>query len=232
MRRVGSGTRRARALLIGGLGVLGVLAIAQLILPRIAASRISSRLGRYGPVESVRVSAWPAIELLWGEAGSVRVRTGALRISTEQADSLLGEAGGTQDVDLTAEAVQVAGLTLQRVSFRKRGKQLSAEAHMSQQDVRQALPPGVSVQLIESRDGSVVVRAQGGLFGLGASIDVQALASEGRLIARPTGALLGGLQLTLFSDPRVYIEGVQAVAEQSGSGAPSGYALGMSARLR
>ena len=43
-----------------------VLVLAQLLLPGIAASRISSRVGKYGTVESVSVSAWPAIELLWG----------------------------------------------------------------------------------------------------------------------------------------------------------------------
>ena len=37
----------------------------------IAASRISSRVGRYGKVQSVSVSAWPAVELLWGHADSV-----------------------------------------------------------------------------------------------------------------------------------------------------------------
>ena len=63
------------AALIGGLLVL-VLVLAQLILPRIAADRISSRIGRYGQVEHVSVSAWPALKLLWGDAGSVDVSAG------------------------------------------------------------------------------------------------------------------------------------------------------------
>ena len=41
-------------------GAVLVLALAQVLLPRIAASRISSRVGRYGSVESVSVRAWPA----------------------------------------------------------------------------------------------------------------------------------------------------------------------------
>ena len=56
-----------------------LLVLAQLLLPRIAASRISSRVGRYGTVQSVSVSAWPAVELLWGHADSVRVKAGASR---------------------------------------------------------------------------------------------------------------------------------------------------------
>ena len=56
-----------------------VLALAQVLLPRIAASRISSRVGRYGKVQSVSVSAWPAVELLWGSVDSVRVAAGEPR---------------------------------------------------------------------------------------------------------------------------------------------------------
>ena len=44
-----------------------VLVLAQLFLPRIAASRIASRVGRYGTVQSVSVKAWPAVKLLWGK---------------------------------------------------------------------------------------------------------------------------------------------------------------------
>ena len=57
------------------------LALAQLLLPGIAASRISSRVGRYGEVQSVSVSAWPAVKLLWGSADSVTVRARSLRVS-------------------------------------------------------------------------------------------------------------------------------------------------------
>ncbi len=53
--------------LVGSLVLLFVL--AQVLLPRIAASRISSRVGRYGKVRSVSVSAWPALELLWEQRG-------------------------------------------------------------------------------------------------------------------------------------------------------------------
>ena len=71
------------------------LALAQVFLPRIAASRISSRLRRYGTVQSVSVKAWPAVELLWGSADSVRVRARSLTVSPAQTAKLLvGSAGG------------------------------------------------------------------------------------------------------------------------------------------
>ena len=81
MRRGGGGPRRLRIALLAAAGVLLLLGLAQLLLPRIASSTISSRVGRYGKVESVSVSAWPAVELLWGSADSVRVKARRLSLS-------------------------------------------------------------------------------------------------------------------------------------------------------
>ncbi|MFZ0377875.1 MAG: hypothetical protein WAL38_08625, partial [Solirubrobacteraceae bacterium] len=63
------------ALGVAGL-VLLVLVVAQLVLPGIAADRLRDQLARSGTVISVKVSAFPAIELLWGDADSVVVRLG------------------------------------------------------------------------------------------------------------------------------------------------------------
>ena len=68
-----------------------VLALAQLLLPRIAASRICSRVGRYGQFDSVSVSAWPAVELLWGSADSVQVQAGSLALNPAQAPGCCGK---------------------------------------------------------------------------------------------------------------------------------------------
>ena len=140
-----------------------VLVLAQLFLPGIAASRISSRVGKYGNVERVSVSAWPAIKLLWGRADSVTVRAGRLTISPEQTAKLLWEARGVATMRVTAPTVQEGRLRLRDVSLRKRGTLLTAEAQMTQADVRAALPPGLSVRLLASGGGSVTVKASGGL---------------------------------------------------------------------
>ncbi len=221
--------RRGKAILyIVGAAVVA-LALSQLLLPRIAAARIRSRLGRYGAVESVSVSAWPAIKLLWGSVDSVRVRAGALALSTGGAESLLWEARDSADVSLSARSVRIAGLQLTDVSLAKHGSELSAHALASAGDVSSALPAGVQVQLLRSGDGEVEVRASGSLFGLGASLDAVAVASEGSLVVKPVGLLLGAFQLTLFSDPHVYVEGVGAAVDRSD---PLGYRLSMSALLR
>ena len=63
-----SSRRAARAALGVAGGVVVVLGLAQLLLPGLAAQRVRSEIGRYGVVHSVSVSAFPAIELLWGDA--------------------------------------------------------------------------------------------------------------------------------------------------------------------
>jgi hypothetical protein len=227
MRRGGGRLRNTLLVVLGG--ALLALALAQLLLPGIVAHRITSRLGRYGSVESVQVRAWPAVELLWGSADSVEVRAGSLTMSTAQAASFLWEARGTHSVGLSATSVRVGRLRLSDVRLRKLGAALGAEALTSEADVAAALPPGVALALLGSADGRVRVRASGALFGVGASVEAVASASEGRLIAHPLDPLLEGFQLTLFSDPHVHIEGVGAGVMP---GRPATYRLTVAASLR
>lgn len=216
-------------LLLSAVGAIGLLLVlAQIFLPRLAASRVSSRVGRYGEVESVSVSAWPAVKLLWGSVDSVRVKAKSLALSPAQAAKLLWEARGTASMDVTAERVQVGPLRVTDAKLSKRGNALSAQAMTSEADVKAALPAGLGVRLVRSGGGEVEVQATGGLFGVSATVNAVAGASDGKLVAHPLGLLVEGLQLTLFSDPHVYVEGVGA----SVSGEqPLTYRLSMSARL-
>jgi hypothetical protein len=243
MRRGGGGSRAVR-IVAWSLGVLVVLlVVAQLVGPRIAASTISSRIGKYGKVDSVHVSAWPAVELLWRHADSVTVHATRLRVTPAQTGKLLQEAAGTDRVEVHADSVREGPLALSDVSFHKRGSRMSAQARVSTADVAAALPPGFGVQLLGSGGGKVEVRASGGLFGVGASVDAVAEASGGKLVVHPRGLLIEGFKLTLFSDPHVYVTGVSAApaggsasggegSAGSASGVPAGYRLGMEATLR
>jgi hypothetical protein len=216
-------------------GVAGAIALgvglAQVFLPRIAANRISSRLTRYGTVQSVSVEAWPAIELLWGEADSVKARMTRLKVSPTQTASLLREGRGANVLQVSASMAQEGPLRLADVRLHKRGDALTAEAWTSKADVTAALPEGFDVQLLRSEGGKVEVSASGGLFGVGASVGAVAYASEGRLLAHPQGLLLERLQITLFADPHIYVEGVGA-SETAGPGGEPGYRLTISARAR
>src|SRR6202035_1643319 len=124
----------------------------------------------------------------------------------------LREARDVSEMDLTASRAQEGPLQLSDVSFRKRGDSLSAGALTTEAAVKAALPEGFGVQLLGSEGGSVRVRASGGLFGVGASVDAVAGASEGKLVVHPVGFLLEGLRMTLFADRHVYVRGVGASA--------------------
>jgi len=228
MRRDG-GSRAIRIAAIAAAVVLALLVLAQLVLPHIAASRISSRVGRYGHVEHVSVSAWPAVKLLWGDADSVDVRAGSLALSPSQAAALLWEGRGADHIDVSAEAVRVGSLALTSAVLRKRGAQLSAHARASRAAVRAALGPGVGVGLLGSEGGRVRVAASGNLFGVGATVAAVAEGEQGKLVVHPTAPLLDAFRLTLFSDRHVHVVGV--AASEDGA-TPPGYVLGMTALLR
>jgi hypothetical protein len=224
------GGRRVIAVVAIVVGVLVVAALlAQLILPRLAADRISSRIGRYGKVEDVTVSAWPAVKLLWGDADSVHIRAGRLDLSPAQASALLWESRGVSSMDVSAEAVKLGPLALEGVSLSKRGEELAGAGSTTAAQAAAALPPGVSATLLASHQGTVEVRVAGGLFGIAASVTARAEAREGRLVVHPVGFLIEGLQLTLLDDPHVRAESIAAAvtADQ-----PLTYRLSMQALLR
>jgi hypothetical protein len=160
---------------------------------------------------------------------SVRVRARSLTLSPAQAAKLVWEGRSTARIDMTAQSVRVGSLRLSDASMSKRGDRLSAQASVSEAAVGAALPAGLGLRLLRSEGGEVEVQASGGLFGVNATVDAVAQASNGKLVAHPLGFLVEGLRLTLFSDPHVYVEGVGASAEQ---GPPRGYRLTMSAQQR
>jgi len=215
-----------RVALIAAGALVALLALAQLVLPRIAASQISSRVGRYGHVEHVSVSAWPAVKLLWKHADAVKVTAADLSLSPAQAAALLWEGRDTSRLDIEAASVHVGSLALSDATLRKRGAQLEAHATTTQAAAQAALGAGVSVRLIGSSGGRVRVRVGGSLFGVGASVPAVAEAVDGRLLAHPEGFLIEGFKLTVFADPHVHVEGVEAQAA-----GPASYRLGMRALL-
>jgi len=216
------------AALLAGAAIL-LLVLAQLFLPAIAANHIRSRIDAYGTVKTVHVSAWPAVKLLWGEADSVKVQAGTLALSTGEAAARAWEGRSVSRLDFHASSVLLGGLQLTEATMTKRGRTLEAHALATRAATQAALPPGVRVELLHSSGGKVEVRAGGGLFGVEASVDAVAEAGHGRLIAHPLGLLLEGFQLTLFSDPHVYVEGIGASATDALLPA---YRLSMRASLR
>ena len=230
--RAGRGGKAARI----ALGVVGavvvLLVLAQLFLPRIAANRVRSRVEKYGTVKSVAVKAWPAVELLWGDAESVHVQARSLELSKAQVAKLLGEAHGVRSILASAESVKVGPLQLYDASLQKHGDALTGTAWASRADVMKALGEGFEVQLRSSGAGRVQISVAGGLFGVKAGVEAVVEAQAGDVVVHPLGFLLEGLKLTLFAEPGVYVEGVGASVAAGPPGQGAGYRLSFRASLR
>jgi hypothetical protein len=231
--------QRRRAGFIASCVVVALVALvvlAQLLLPSLAAQRVRERVARYGTVRSVSVSAFPALELLWGKAATVNVSAGALSAPADRIASLLWEAHGVSTMTLTASGATLTsvpslprGLTVSALRVEKRGAAISASATLSQAQLDQALPSGFRIEPLASGGGEVEARASGGLFGVQASITVLVRPLEGRLVAEPRGFPFAGIaSVTLFSDPHLKIDsvGLRVLRAQ-----PLTYGLSLSATL-
>ena len=222
----------ARIAIGAGVAIVVLLVLAQLLAPGIAARVVRGKVEQYGSVKSVQVKAWPAVKLAWRHADEVRVSAGRLKFEPEQAVALLKEAKGTDRVRASVESVEVGGLRLTDAKLEKHGSELRAEAVIGEEDIKRALPEGFEGARVKIKGGKVEVRANGWVFGVGASVNAVAQAEEGKLVARPTGLLLSALKLTLFESRSLYVEGVEARALESEPGEGARYALSMWASLR
>lgn len=234
---MGVSARSRVALLVATPLVLLVVLVvlAQLLLPGVAADRVRTRVERYGQVHSVHVSAFPAVELLWGKAESVSVSAGRLTLTPAQVAALLWEARPVDKLTVTASAavLHVAqlprGLEVTDVRMRKQGAEVVASAMMTQAQLQAALPAGFRVQPTASGKGEIEARASGGLFGLQASLTVLLRTSGGRLVAEPRGLPFDGIaSVALFSDAHLKLRSVGMRVLRS---APLTYAVTLRATL-
>ncbi|MGH2853369.1 MAG: hypothetical protein ACRDLF_04150 [Solirubrobacteraceae bacterium] len=225
--------RTTRIALLGAGGIVVVLGLAQLLLPGLAAQRVRDRLGRYGVVRSVSVSAFPAIELLWGHAQSMSARATHVSMSLSQASVLLWQARGVDRLDVSAQEMGLEAFALHGVLLRKRGSELYIEGSIAQAALRAALPGSTAVQPLGNVSGGVEARVSGSLFGASASIDVLLSAEGGRLVAQPQGIpFAGALKLTLLSAPHVYLQSFDLAGSAPAGAACSGRAGGPSYFVR
>jgi hypothetical protein len=176
-------------------------------------------------VDSVEVRAFPAIKLLWGDADSVRVRMSSLRADNRKAGDLLGSSAGAHDLDVSIGTLTDGPLVLRNVVVRKRGAAVSGSAAVTQSALRAALPPGFDVQPVASGGGQLLLRARAGLLGVGLTVDALLSARDGILVVAPVVPFGGLATLTVFSDPRLAVQGVGAQA------APGGYTFTAQAHL-
>ncbi|HTC60815.1 MAG TPA: hypothetical protein VK691_11950 [Solirubrobacteraceae bacterium] len=233
-------TLRNRRVVYLGACVVGfpllLVVLAQVFLPTLAARRVRDRVARYGTVRSVSVSAFPAVELLWGKADTVDVSAGTLSVQLSQIATLLWEAREAGSMTVTAAAATLtavpdlpAGLTVDDLRMEKHGSAIKASATLTQQQLNEALPSGFHIEPTASGGGQVEARASGALFGVQASITALVRPLEGKLVAQPQGFPLASLgTVTLFSDRRLKVGsvGVRVLRSQ-----PLTYGLSLAATL-
>jgi hypothetical protein len=220
--------------ILGGIVVL--LVLAQLLLPRIAAQRVRSELARYGVVRSASISAFPAIELLWGEAQSATMSAANISMSPAQANELLEKARGVQRIDMHAASMRVGSFKLHDASLHKRGDQLHMSGKLTEADLRASLPGSTSFALLGGNSEGVDMRVSGNLFGVATSVEVQLSAIEGKLVAQPQGVPFAGLiKVTLLDAPHMYVQSIgltEAPSTGAGASGDPTYEVSIAARLR
>jgi hypothetical protein len=215
-----------RTIAIGvAVAVVLALVVAQLVLPGIAADQLRDRLSPYGRVLEVQVTAFPAIELLWGDADRVLVRMASYRSTRGRLSSLLSEAAGVGTIDASAAVLQSGLLRVRRARLLKRGDELVGTATVTESDLRAAVPFLDNVRPLESSDGGLTLQGTATLFGLTATADATVSARAGRLVVAPDVPFGGLATITLFSDPQVAVESITA------SPAPGGFTVTVRARL-
>jgi hypothetical protein len=200
-------------------GVVVLFGLAQLLLPGLAAQRLRDELGRYGHVRSASISAFPAIELLWGHAESATASTGALALTAPHLGELLSQIRGVERVDLRSDATHVGPFAMRRVVFSKRGSTISIDGHVTGSELHAALPASANLEVLGNTPSGVELRVSTTLLGTTPSVEVLLSARNGRVVAQPTGVPFAGmLEVTLLSVPHLFVEGISLGSSPSANG--------------
>jgi hypothetical protein len=204
--------RRLAAL---GLLVLVVVAlgVAQLVLPGMAAQRIRDELARDGRVLSVSVSAFPAIELLWHQADTVRVRLASYVTSPSALGPKLSQSSDVGTLEVSTGVFTTGLLTVHDATLAEHGGRLTASGFVSEVDLRRALPILQSVIPIASSGGQVTLRGTASVFGASISADATLGPQGGDLILSGLGGLAS---IQVFHAPNVEVLGVSATPVTGG----------------
>jgi hypothetical protein len=216
--------RRIALLAVAGVVVV-LLVVGQLVLPGIAAQNIRDRLGRNGTVVSVQVDAFPAIELLWHQADKVVVRLSQYRSATADLGNTLAQTADVGSLDASVGELDSGLLTLRNATLKKRGNQLDGTATVTVADLRRAVP-GIlqNVQPVASSGGQLTLRGTVSLFGVGATADATVAPNNGTLVVQPNVPILSLASITVFQNPHVYVDGVNATPADAGAFTVSGTA--------
>jgi pSer/pThr/pTyr-binding forkhead associated (FHA) protein len=209
--------RRPRwlALLALAVAALVVFGVGQLVLPGVAEQQLRSQLARNGVVRLVHIESVPAVKLLWHRADSVHVTMDSYRSNPSGTHGSLADflsrTRDTAKLDVSVATLRSKLVTLHNVRLHKSGHELIGQAELMQADLSAALPSFLNLHPVSASAQGIVVAVSASLLGHAVRIELDVLASGGRVIVRPEGLPLASLAtITVFSDPRIYVESLEA----------------------
>jgi hypothetical protein len=194
------------------LGVAALLVASQLLLPRLAESRLRGELEPVGDVASVHVSAWPALKLLFERADSVDVHLSTGTVGGGDLADRLAATSRTHALDAQVDRLLLGPLALRDVRLVKDGDDLTGSASLTEADLAAALPVDLGLRPVSSSGGALVMEAEVGPVTVRARLS----ASDGALLIAPDGLLGGFASVRVFDDPRVRVLSVGAQSRTDG----------------
>jgi hypothetical protein len=193
--------------------VLVLLVVAQLVLPGVAENSLRSDLSKYGPVRQLSITSFPAVKLLWHRANSVKVAMDSYRSEpgghTSVAD-FLSDTRATKKLDARVGVLEAQLVTLRDVSLHKDGAALVGQALLTQRALDEALPDFAGLRPVSATQNGIVVRATGTALGQRGAVNLRVLAADGKVVVEPDGLIGSFAHISVFKDPRVYVESLGA----------------------
>ncbi|MBJ7330798.1 MAG: hypothetical protein JHC95_12935 [Solirubrobacteraceae bacterium] len=217
--------RTVRVVLISLAGVIVVLLFAsQLLLPTLASRRLADNLERFGPRPDVKVSAFPALKLLTGQADRVTIHGTTARIAPGPLLDQFSDRGDADEVDLRVDALQVGLLDLTDVHVTKNGDDVTSAATVTLSDLQQSLRQLANLRVAADDTGEgILLEGEVRLFGRAIGGAARVRADEGKIVVGIEGLPLG--TITVFDDDRLRVTDVDARE------VPGGYRLSLTGVL-
>jgi hypothetical protein len=204
-----------------------LFAVGQLVLPPLAAHIVRGRLSPHGRVLSVSVSAFPAIELLFGDADRVDVHMASYSASESQLASRIEQSTGVSTLTVHVGEVNSGLVQVTSATLTKHGNEILAAGTITDANLRAAVPFLQSVTATGSSQGAVSLQGDAQIPFIGrVSAEAVLEARDGRVVVSGAGLLGSFLHLTVWSSPQVRVQSI------AGRSLPGGLELSARAQLR
>jgi hypothetical protein len=203
-----------------------VLGVGQLVLPPLAEHIERDRLDKHGKVISLSISAFPAVELLFGHADTVTAHLASLDGSQADLASNISRSAGVSKINVTIGQLTSGPITVHSVTILKRGKRYRGTGLITEASLRRAVPLLESVTPIASRDGTLTLQGTANVVLGTVTADANVAAQGGKVVVSGTGLISSFLHLTVWSNPKVYVESLSGRRASQGISLAAAWRLG------